>query len=331
MRDNSEMSNVTKVNTETGFQPKCGFKKGSICARICRKFSVFSHIDKGLWQFWSLEGLVLMTSATIKSQEWFNFLDKSDEEVNDSPSKYDWLKLVGLRFSHLINKFSSETSLKQVSFADILNDALPLSSKIIEFNNLIQDIRTIKTSNQNNTDTFSERDDSKVFEAITLLSNIIDTHWNEFSLESKVLLLGKLRKFNKNKNLFIFEIILQSFIKIPGKLKTYFPYILEFLSSTKQGKQNITAKTNINLNLLSNAILSLLRSTQKAFDKDGKLLYQNKGSINKFVQGLRAKIWENEILEEVRQCHANNYKGLPRLRNALEINEYFSSLLDEEE
>jgi hypothetical protein len=259
---------------------------------IYHVFHHFSKPVKGFWRFWTLGGLLFMTSAVLDSQDLFvGFLDKSDEEVVNLSHKFSWL----VWFRPL--KFVDNSSLKKVSFAEVLNHALPLSLKIVEFNNLIENIRVTRKTNQSAS--FTKRDDSKIFEAIALLSDIVDIHWNEFSLESKVLLLGKLQKFNKSKESFITEMILRSLIVLPWKLCNYSRYMLEFIFSNKQVKQDISIKADSDFSLILNSLSKLLQTTQRIFEKDGKLLEQNRGNISNFTSELRHKIWEDEILEEV--------------------------------
>jgi serine/threonine protein kinase len=80
--------------------------------------------------------------------------------------------------------------------------------------------------------------------------------------------------------------------------------------------------------LLFNSSLYLFQVAQKIFEKDGKLLEQNRGNVSKFASDIRREIWKDEILDEDRQARANNYKDLPRYKNSQEL---MSSLLADEE
>lgn len=175
MRDNSDIEDLTKVNTQHGFQPIYIFIMRSEHAMIYHILNNLSQSLRGFWQFWSVGGFELMTFA-LPSLSQANFFTDSDNEVLANSSDKD--EIAAKR--------------RNITYSEILNYALPTSPKIIEFNNLID--RVLVSQQQTS---FVKRDDSATAEAMLLLAGILNEHWQEFPLKAKVLLLNKLKIVKK--------------------------------------------------------------------------------------------------------------------------------------
>lgn len=212
---------------------------------------------------------------------------------------------------------------RNITYSEILTYALPTSPKVIEFNNLID--RVIVSQQQTS---FIKRDDSVTAEAMILFSDILNEHWQEFPLKAKVLLLDKLKVVRKS----FWQYIIISPSNIFKVLKNRINYNIGFWHELKAydeaTKNNILDKVSRNLNSLKNAWNALAKTRSMIFKSDGHLLEANKENVVKFIHDIRVEIWENEILEESRQARANNYKDLPRYKNAQEL---MTSLLADEE
>jgi hypothetical protein len=114
------------------------------------------------------------------------------------------------------------------------------------------------------------------------MSNIIDAHWNEFSVKTKVLLLDKLQPFNKS----IWRFLLDIIIKIPTALKEKSErnkkYTSQYSSLDASAQQDLNRKFLSNFQLLVKSVLKNLETTSSIFEKDGYLLKENEGNVNKF-------------------------------------------------
>ena len=237
-----------------------------------------------------------MTSAAIQdkslSRRTAEFLDRAYSVTSDRSNGTSSVASNDAEFTDPKSVESSSTVILptiQVTFADIFSYALPASAKVTKFISLIQDIRIARSSN-----TLAERVDSKVPEAMYLLSDIVSRQWSEFSIEAKVLILDKFQHFNK-KNLqssYNSFHIASSTIKELRKMYTYYQetYSSEYNSFDRfiQVKMNLDVLANTALILWSYA--DFRKVVQKSFEVDGFLLEENRESIDKFTRSIKTII-----------------------------------------
>lgn len=253
-----------------------------------------------------------MTSAAIQdkslSRRTAEFLDRAYSVTSDrSNSTSSAASLDAAEFTDSKSVGSSHTVVLptiQVTFAEIFSYALPASAKVTKFISLIQDIRIARSSN-----TLAEHVDSKVSEAMYLLSDIVSTHWSEFSIEVKVLILDKFQHFNE-KNLqssYNSFYIASSTIKELRKMYTHYQetYSFEYNSFDRftQVKMNLDVFANTALILWSYS--DFKKVVQKSFKVDGFLLEENRESIERFSHSVKTilagrqgmKKYKNTLIE----------------------------------
>jgi hypothetical protein len=275
MRDNSEIEDLTKINTQTGFQLIYTFIMGSEHVMIYDILINLSKSLRGLWHFLSLEDLVNMTSAAIRD---FSPLGSQASSFKVKPTvKVSVTSIDASSATPVSSESGTFHRNRQVTFPEIFSYALPSSPEVLKLNELVEQIWIIREGTS-----LVDRDDSKIAEAFLLMSNIIDAHWNEFSVKTKVLLLDKLQPFNKS----IWRFLLDIIIKIPTALKEKSErnkkYTSQYSSLDASAQQDLNRKFLSNFQLLVKSVLKNLETTSSIFEKDGYLLKENEGNVNKF-------------------------------------------------
>jgi hypothetical protein len=228
--------------------------------------------------------------------------------MNSATLQYSfWQDYFGTPHSSVPNVDSTE--LRKATFPEILNYAIPQEQKLIVFNRLIEDISIAQNKNS-----LVKRDDFKVSELITLLSDILDVNWSNFSPEIKILLLDKLQVFNKSDWQIAFSIIINSFTlrNFANNLNRYRNYVSEYSSFDNNDRRNISQSTFANLGFVYKSLSNLRNVTRRFFKEDGDLLKKNKRSILEIIESLQVvspqsfNIYDNDGI-----VHTYNYKGEP--------------------
>jgi hypothetical protein len=261
-----------------------------------------------------------MTSAAIQNEDWAENLAKFvgakfvSGHSTAPNSNHDIASEIPID-----DKSSALDEDRQVTFAEIFKHALPSSPKIIEFNDLIEHIWTIKQGTS-----LVDRDDSKISEAIFIISDILDIYWSEFPIKAKVLLLNKLQVFNKSGWQFALELM----AKIPNALKDRAArnkaYTHEYNSLDRSSQANLERKFATSLTSLFRSIFRLCNTTRKIFKKDGRLLRENQENIQSFTTDIQELIKENlaDNIDRINNggiVHAFNQKGEPFTYNIKDL------------
>jgi hypothetical protein len=212
---------------------------------------------------------------------------------------------------------------KNITYSEILTYALPESSKVVEFNNLIDQILISQQQTS-----LIERDDSKTAEAMIFLSDILNEHWQDFPLKVKVLLLNKLKIFRKSSWKSIFISIFSAFHTIKNRINYYKGFWSELRAYDSFTQKNILRKVLENSKLLRNAWFTLEITTLRIFKSDSYLLTQNKENIDKFIHKIRIEVWENEILEAAHKTRKIILSGNFKRQT---LDEFKASLLSDDE
>lgn len=198
--------------------------------------------------------------------------------------------------SSSLNKPPISIRNKQVTFGDIFNYALPSSSEVIHFNDLIEHIWSIKEGTS-----LIDRDDSKISKAIFLISDILDIHWDEFSTKTKVLLLNKLQPFNESALKFILKLVAKFPSALSEKLERNKSYASQYNSLDPSSQKELYQKSCANSFLLIKSIFKICTSTSKVFKKDGCLLEKNKDNLDKFNYSVRTMLSARRGIKDYRQ------------------------------
>lgn len=261
-----------------------------------------------------------MTSAAIQNEDWAENLAKFvgakfvDDRATAPSGNHDIDSKIPID-----DKSSALDRNQQITFAEIFNHALPSSPKILEFNDLIEHIWTIKQGTS-----LVDRDDSKISEAIFIISDILDIYWNEFTTKAKVLLLNKLQVFNKSGWQFALELV----VKFPNALKDRAArnkaYTYEYNSLDRSSQSNLDRKFATNLTSLFRSIFRLCSTTRKIFKRDSRLLRENQGNIQIFTTDIQELIQKNpadniDRINDEEIVYAFNYKGEPFAYNIKDL------------
>jgi hypothetical protein len=261
---------------------------------------------RGFWQFWSLGGFDLMVLVLPNSTQAGFFYEVDNEFAADRS-----------------NEDVAAARERKITYSEILMYALPTSTKVTEFNKLITQVLVSQQQIS-----LVQRDDSKTAEAMILLADILNEHWQEFPLKIKVLLLYKLKVVRKS----FWEYIVISPFDIFKVLKNRINYNIGFWHELKTydetTKNNILDKVSRNLNSLKNAWNALAKARSMIFKNDGHLLEVNKENIVKFIHDIRVEIWENETLEAARQAREVVRSGRFKRQT---LDEFKTSLLSDDE
>jgi hypothetical protein len=250
-----------------------------------------SQSVKEFCRFWNLQGLVLMTSAVIQD---FNPLTSQASSLKARPI----VKMSATNAdSSLAAATSDESSVhrqdRQATFPEIFSYALPSSPKVLKLNDLVEQVWIIREGTS-----LIDRDDSKTAQAFILITDIVDLHWDEFSVKTKVLLLDKLQPFNKSTWRFILEI----FSKLPSALKEKKErnkkYGSQYGSLDKFAQKELIQKFRSNFILLATSVFKTLNVTSKIFKKDGYLLKENEKNISKFNHSIRTMIAARYLMKK---------------------------------
>jgi hypothetical protein len=240
---------------------------------------VISIIASNSWQFWSLGGFYLM-ALTLPNPDRTSFFYEPDDESPVSSTDRDESRSIATR--------------RRISYSEILTYAFPTSPKVIELNNLINQILISQQQTS-----LIERDDSKTAEAMILLSDILNEHWQEFPLKVKVLLLNKLKVFRRSfwKSIFTFS----SFHTIKSRFNYYRGYWSELKTYDRFTQESILDKVFRDSRFLRNAWLILKSTTLKIFKNDGHLLEENRENISEFTNSVKTMLAARSI--------TNKYSG----------------------
>lgn len=236
-------------------------------------YDILNNLSKslrGFWQFWNARGLNLMT-LTLFDPDSGNFSFDSDPDNKSFANATDEEKIAAKR--------------RKITYAEILTYALPTSPKVIEFNSLIN--RVIASQQQTS---FTKRDDSVTAEAIILLSDILNEHWQEFPLKVKVLLLNDLKVVKQNLWQYIFGFPLNTIKLIKSRVSYNRKLQKELETYDSDTKKDILNKVFRDVNLLKNAWTILRRTRLVIFESDGYLLEENKDNIGKFSHSVKTMI-----------------------------------------
>jgi hypothetical protein len=292
MRDNSEFKGLTKVNTQTGFQPIYTFIMRSGRAMIYDILNNLSQSVRELWHFLSLGDLVTMT-AVINSSLFESQASslKAKPIVKLAVANTDALSATSIPSNSGV--FHRD---RTVTFPEIFSYALPSSPEVLKLNELVEQIWIIREGTS-----LVDRDDSKIAEAFLLMSSIIDAHWDEFSVKTKVLLLDKLQPFNKS----VWQFTIDLIIKIPAALKEKSErnekYTSQYSSLDTSARQDLNRKFLNNFQLLVKSVMKNLETTSNIFEKDGYLLEENRGNIEKFNYSLKTMLSARQGIKDYHQ------------------------------
>jgi hypothetical protein len=259
---------------------------------IYNMFSTLFQSVKGFCQFWGLRGLVFMTSAVIRD---FNPLMSQASSLKAKPI----VRVINSDTPLVAASFTEPGTYpkdRQVTFPEIFSHALPSSPKVLELNNLVEQIWIVREGTS-----LVDRDDSKTAQAFLLIADIVNLHWDDFSLKTKVLLLDKLRPFNKSVLQFIVEVILKLPSALKEKKERNRKYGSEYNSLDRSAQQELVRKLRSNFSLLITSIFKILNATSKIFKKDGYLLEENKENINRFNHSVKTMLSARQGMRDYRQ------------------------------
>jgi hypothetical protein len=246
---------------------------------------------RGLWHSLSLEGLVNMTSATIRD---FSPLGSQASSFKVKPTvKASAISIDASSTTPISSESATFHRNRQATFPEIFSYALPSSPEVLKLNELVEQIWIIREGTS-----LVDRDDSKIAEAFLLMSSIIDAHWNEFSVKTKVLLLDKLQPFNKS----IWRFLLDIVIRIPAALKEKSErnkkYTSQYSSLNRSVQQDLNQKFLNNFQLLVKSVLKNLEITSNIFKRDGYLLKENEENIDKFNHSIKTMIAARYLMKK---------------------------------
>lgn len=261
---------------------------------------------RGFWQFWSLGGFDLMVLVLPNSTQAGFFYEVDNESAADRS-----------------NEDVAAARERKITYSEILMYALPTSTKVTEFNKLITQVLVSQQQTS-----LVQRDDSKTAEAMILLADILNEHWQEFPLKTKVLLLYKLKVVRKSFWKYIVISPFDIFKVLKNRINYNIGFWHELKTYDKTTKNNILDKVSKNLNSLKNAWNALAKTRSMIFKNDGHLLEANKENIVKFIHDIRVEIWENETLEAARQAREVVRSGRFKRQT---LDEFKASLLSDDE
>jgi ribosomal protein S8 len=238
---------------------------------------VISIIANNSWQFWSLGGFYLMALTLPNPGQTSFFHELDDESLASSTDRSNENIVIAKR--------------KRISYSEILTYALPQSLKVVELNNLIDQILISQQQTS-----LIERDDSKTAEAMVLLSDVLNEHWQEFPLKVKVLLLNKLKVFRRSfwKSIFSFS----GFHTIKNRFNYYAGYWNELKTYDSLTQKSILNKLSRDSRLLRNAWLTLKVTILKIFKSDGYLLEKNRESISEFTNSVKTMVAARQVMNK---------------------------------
>jgi hypothetical protein len=252
------------------------------------------QLARRFWQFWSLGILEIMASDTIQNDNSWgigSLVERRHAGKHFAASNVD--KAILSQNTSIPLQSPVFEKNQQVNLADILSYALPSSLKALEFDNLVEQISIAKQENS-----LVNRDDSKVAKAVFLISDILEIHWDEFSLKSKVLLLNKLELFNTNAWQFILELIVKFPSALIEKSERNKKYASQYNSLNSTEQINLKQKSFANSLSLIKSIFEICDSTSKVFKKDGYLLKENKQNIDRFNHSVQTMIAGRYIMKK---------------------------------
>jgi hypothetical protein len=251
-----------------------------------------SQSVRELWHFLSLGDLVTMT-AVINSSLFESQASslKAKPIVKLAVANTDALSATSIPSNSGV--FHRD---RTVTFPEIFSYALPSSPEVLKLNELVEQIWIIREGTS-----LVDRDDSKIAEAFLLMSSIIDAHWDEFSVKTKVLLLDKLQPFNKS----VWQFTIDLIIKIPAALKEKSErnekYTSQYSSLDTSARQDLNRKFLNNFQLLLKSVMKNLETTSNIFEKDGYLLEENRGNIEKFNYSLKTMLSARQGIKDYHQ------------------------------
>jgi hypothetical protein len=274
----------------------------------------FSQFVRGFWQFWSLGGFDLMVLA-LPSSAQASFFCEADDESSVTATDHS-------------NENIAINKRKRTSYSEILTYALPESTKVIKFNNLVNEI--IISQQQTS---LIERNDAKTAEAMIVLANILEEHWEEFPLKVKVLLLNKLKVFKKGFWKYFLTSIPSIFRTIKGRVDYYKGFLAELKTYDGATQSSVLGKVLRDSRFLKSAWITLKVATLKIFKNDGYLLEENRESISEFANSLKTMVAARQIMNEYSSVleelaksenddelvHTFNYKGEPCTYNVKDL------------
>lgn len=187
----------------------------------------------------------------------------------------------------------TRTRHRSASYSEILTYILPESPKVIEFNNLVDSILVSQGQIS-----LMERDDGKTAEAMILLSNILEDHWQEFPLKVKVLLLKKLKVFKRSFWKSILASIPNTLSIVINRFNYYKGYWVELKTYDKLTQESILHKVSSDSKLLQNAWSTLKRVVLKIFKDDGYLLEDNRESISEFTNTVQTMVAGRRVMDK---------------------------------
>lgn len=278
MRDNSDTEDSTKINTQTQFQPIYTFILRSERAMIYDILNNFSKSLRGFWKFWNAGGLNFMTLTLLNPSQGSFFYDSGfDNEL--SANATDEEKIAAKR--------------RKITYSEILTYALPTSLKVIEFKSLID--RVVLSQQQTS---FMKRDDSATAEAMILLSDILNEHWQEFPLKVKVLLLDKLKVYRESFWQYVLASPSNTFKVIKSRIGYYIKFWYELKAYNNVDRRNIINKVSKNIELLKSAWNAMEETKLVIFESDGHLLEENRDNIDKFSHSIKTMIAARYLMKK---------------------------------
>jgi hypothetical protein len=181
--------------------------------------------------------------------------------------------------SNAINRFQkNETISLKFSLLEVINTVLPYSSSVRQFNQIINNITANKAAN------LPISNGSDLIKIVALLSEILELHWDDFSLGTKVLILEKICLL-ENRSKLILEFI-YALLRRLLNISTW-KQILIFWRTDTSNRTRISQQLTEEFNLLINKFNILQSTVENIFKKDGYLLKENKKKINEFISALR--------------------------------------------
>jgi hypothetical protein len=225
----------------------------------------------------------LLASVLLKVKRalWLSHFSSNMNPAATRENNYLKIKLAELDkfYQSIVGSNPSANNSKEISFSEILNTALPESSEVIDFNEFTNNIQSNKSIDSIGNYYLY------IFNSVSALSEIIDAHWNEFTLETKMLLLFKLR-YSRSKYLFwaklIFEFILDSINPKGHTWKRRSAYY----SLDRDSRKRIDRDFISNHKLVLQSFKTLQTISSKIFASDGKLYWKNKKNIGRFIDNL---------------------------------------------
>jgi hypothetical protein len=225
--------------------------------------------------------LLISTVLKVKRALWHSHSPSNMNLAATRENTYLKIKLADLDkiYQSIVGSNSSANNSKEISFSEILNTALPESPNVARFNELINNIQSNK-SIESIGDYYL-----CISSSTSTLIAIIDAHWNDFTLETKVLFLFKLRSF-RSKYLLWMKLFVNFVLDVLNPTSRTWKRAIAYYSLNSLSRRRVDREFASNYQSVFQSFRILQATSSKLFILDGKLYQKNKKNIGRYINNL---------------------------------------------